>query len=120
MHDKLFESLRRVQLGDWVGLASGAGLDVDAITACMQSRDVADRWKADQKAAESYGITGTPALFINGRLLSGAVPLDTLSDVIEEELRRSIAIDRRGAMPVPAKAGSRKPQSTSTLPPYIG
>jgi protein-disulfide isomerase len=35
------------------------------------------------------GVTGTPAFFINGRLVSGAQPLERFVRVIEEELARA-------------------------------
>jgi protein-disulfide isomerase len=31
-------------------------------------------------------VTGTPAYFVNGRLLSGAQPIDSFADVIDTEL----------------------------------
>jgi protein-disulfide isomerase len=35
------------------------------------------------------GVTGTPALFVNGiPAPSGAIPYETVSEFIEEELRR--------------------------------
>jgi protein-disulfide isomerase len=34
------------------------------------------------------GVSGTPAFFINGRLLSGAQPLEAFKAVIDEELDR--------------------------------
>jgi protein-disulfide isomerase len=34
-------------------------------------------------------VTGTPAFFINGRLVSGAQPLESFTRVIEEELART-------------------------------
>jgi hypothetical protein len=34
-------------------------------------------------------VTGTPAFFINGRLVSGAQPLESFVRVIEEELARA-------------------------------
>jgi protein-disulfide isomerase len=33
------------------------------------------------------GISGTPVLFVNGRMFVGAVPSDTLRGIIEEELK---------------------------------
>lgn len=89
MHDKLFESLRRVQVGDWSALAREVGLDAATLKNCLDSPEASKAWIADQKVAESLGITGTPAVFVNGRLLSGAVPYDTLADIIEDELNRS-------------------------------
>ena len=40
-------------------------------------------------AARELGIGGTPALFINGRYMSGAQPYDAIARVIDDELRRS-------------------------------
>jgi protein-disulfide isomerase len=34
------------------------------------------------------GVTGTPAFFINGRRLSGALPYEEFKRVIDEELAR--------------------------------
>jgi len=34
-------------------------------------------------------VRGTPAFFINGRLLSGAQPLEAFTRLIEEELARA-------------------------------
>jgi protein-disulfide isomerase len=39
-----------------------------------------------QKAGEEVGVRGTPAFFINGRLLSGAQPLEAFTAVIDAEL----------------------------------
>jgi predicted DsbA family dithiol-disulfide isomerase len=88
MHDKLFESLKRVQVGDWTGMAREADVNVDTLKACLESPDASKTWIEDQRVAESFGITGTPALFVNGRLFTGAVPYDTLSGAIEDELNR--------------------------------
>ena len=35
------------------------------------------------------GVTGTPAFFINGRLISGAQPLEQFVQIIDEELARA-------------------------------
>ena len=39
--------------------------------------------------APSSGVTGTPTFFVNGRLLSGAQPVEDFADVIDAELRRA-------------------------------
>jgi protein-disulfide isomerase len=41
--------------------------------------------------AQALGLPGTPAFFINGRFINGAVSYETLRTVIEEELRASSA-----------------------------
>ena len=36
----------------------------------------------------ALGVTGTPAFFINGRMLVGAQPIEAFRDVINDELAR--------------------------------
>ena len=38
------------------------------------------------KAGDEAGVNGTPAFFINGRLVSGAQPFEAFKEVIDEEL----------------------------------
>jgi len=38
------------------------------------------------------GITGTPAFFINGRLLTGAQPFEMFARMIDEELSQTAAM----------------------------
>ena len=33
------------------------------------------------------GVTGTPAVFVNGRPLVGNIPYDQLSEIIDDELK---------------------------------
>jgi protein-disulfide isomerase len=41
---------------------------------------------ADVKDGEEAGVNGTPAFYINGRMLSGAQPFDAFKRIIDEEL----------------------------------
>jgi len=41
---------------------------------------------SDLEAGSQVGVSGTPALFINGRFLSGAQPYEQLASIIDEEL----------------------------------
>ena len=38
------------------------------------------------QAGEEAGVNGTPAFFINGRMLSGAQPFEAFKRIIDEEL----------------------------------
>ena len=51
-----------------------------------QFKAVIDKDIAD---GSSVGVTGTPAFFINGRMLSGAQPFEKFKEIIDEELARS-------------------------------
>jgi protein-disulfide isomerase len=43
----------------------------------------------DDDAGIRAGVTGTPAFFVNGRLLSGAQPLESFARPIDDELARA-------------------------------
>ena len=53
--------------------------------ACIGNRLVAEL-DADLESGQRHGVSGTPAFFINGRLLSGAQPFANFQQIIDEEL----------------------------------
>lgn len=67
-------------------LATAAALDVTAFEQCLASDRHAAGIQRDLAQAERLGLSGTPAFFVNGRLLTGAQPLEAFAKVIEEEL----------------------------------
>jgi protein-disulfide isomerase len=68
------------------GLATKAGLDLKTFAECMASGKPAAVVQAQIDEGGHYGVDGTPGFFVNGRLLSGAVPLSTFTQIVEEEL----------------------------------
>ena len=42
----------------------------------------------DLEDGQKYGVSSTPSLFVNGRLIAGAVGIEDLSKVIDDELAR--------------------------------
>ena len=44
---------------------------------------------ADLKDGAAAGVSGTPAFFVNGRFLSGAVPFEEIAALIDDEVRRA-------------------------------
>jgi protein-disulfide isomerase len=91
MHDALFANQKALDVAALKQRASEIGLTAEAFAACLDSGKYADEWKADMDAAQSYGVNSTPAFFINGRLVSGAKPLDEFVAVIDDELERAAA-----------------------------
>ncbi len=76
------------------GLKSLAGqlkLDQGKFDSCLDSGNKASLVQADLDEGSKAGVNGTPAFFINGRLISGAVPFEQFKSVIEEELSGSAA-----------------------------
>jgi protein-disulfide isomerase len=89
LHDALFRQQQQLSEALLPALAREAGLDVESFDACLASGVQRQGIDRDKRAAERLGINGTPAFFVNGRALFGAVPLDGIVTVIEEELHRS-------------------------------
>jgi len=84
-HDTLFENQKALDSDSLKKYASDMGYD---IADCLDSEKYADEVDADMKDGASYGVQGTPAFFINGRLVSGAQPFEAFETVIEEELSK--------------------------------
>lgn len=67
-------------------LAKEAKLDGKKLVACMNSGEKKAVVDAETAEAGKVDVTGTPAFFINGRLLGGAFPFESFKEVIDMEL----------------------------------
>ncbi len=64
-------------------IAAESGANADEVTACATKPDTKARIQASLALGKSVGVTGTPAIFINGRMLTGGVPLEVLKQVVD-------------------------------------
>jgi protein-disulfide isomerase len=87
MHDLLFETQTALTDNDLVAKAAKLKLDSGAFGSCLASGKYAEKVKQDRRDGFGLGVAATPALFINGRFLSGALPISDLSKTIDEEIR---------------------------------
>ena len=89
-HDKVFASadLSETKLK---AIAGEIGLDQGKFDECLAKKEFKAQVDEDMAAASAVGVTGTPAFFINGRMLSGAQPFEKFKEIIDEELARSPA-----------------------------
>jgi protein-disulfide isomerase len=85
-HDKLFANPSRLSLADLKQHAADLGLDGPTFDACVDTRKYKAQVEADAKAGQEAGVNGTPAFFINGRILSGAQPFEAFKRIIDDEL----------------------------------
>ena len=87
-HDRLFENQSALDTDDLRKHAQAVGLDMPKFSSCLDSSKYADRVRAGMEMGNRLGVSSTPTLFINGRVLPGAYPYDQLAAVIDEELAR--------------------------------
>jgi protein-disulfide isomerase len=86
-HDLLFGDPTHLSDADLKARAAALKLDTKQFDACVDSHKYKDDVDADIRAGNEAGIDGTPAFFINGRMLSGAQPFEAFKRVIDEELQ---------------------------------
>jgi protein-disulfide isomerase len=66
--------------------AQKTGLDLAAFKTCVDERKTQALVETDLRDGEEAGVSGTPAFFINGIPLRGALPFEEFQKVIDEEL----------------------------------
>ena len=85
-HDLLFANPSKLSDADLKQHAAGLGLNAAQFNGCVDTHKLKAEIDADLKAGENAGVNGTPAFFINGRMLSGAQPFEAFKKIIDEEL----------------------------------
>jgi protein-disulfide isomerase len=85
-HDALFERQATLGTMNYVELAGELGLDKASFKNCVDTNRFAAEVAKDQADGVAAGVDGTPASFINGKLISGAVPYATFKAAIEAAL----------------------------------
>jgi predicted DsbA family dithiol-disulfide isomerase len=88
MHDLMFAEQRQLSVADLKAKAQRLELDTAAFDQCLDSGRHAGQVQADLAAGVEAGVSGTPAMFINGIPVSGAVPYENLAELIDAELER--------------------------------
>jgi len=88
MHDALFANQQALAVEQLKAKATELGLNADQFNSCLDSGKTTAAIQADMKDGAAAGVQGTPAMFINGRFINGAVPLEQITSVIDDELKR--------------------------------
>jgi len=102
MHDKLFEAnvsgARDGLKPDKIEkMAKDIGLDIAKFNADTKSSEATDIITSDQAQARSLASYGTPAFYVNGAKIGGAVPFETFKTVIDAQLKRANQAVANGA-----------------------
>lgn len=90
-HDVLFGNQHELTVDALKTKAVTLKLDATAFNSCLDSGKQAEAVRKDLIDGVRAGVTGTPAIFINGRMLSGAQPYGDIRKIIEDELARAKA-----------------------------
>lgn len=85
-HDALFERQSELETLDLTALAGQLGLDTQQFRQCHQSGKYAAEVEKDYQDGLAAGVNGTPATFINGKLISGAQPYSVFKAAIDKAL----------------------------------
>src|SRR6266850_1162402 len=88
-HDSMFGNQRELSVPDLKQRAVNLKLDAAKFNECLDSGREAAAIQVDMQEGARAGVTGTPALFINGRLLSGNQPYSGIKEVVDDELQRN-------------------------------
>ena len=86
MHDAMFGDQHALGVDQLKETAAKLGVDADQFNECLDSGKYYDAIQADIRDGVVAGVQGTPAMFINGRFLSGAQPYENIAAIVDEEL----------------------------------
>ncbi len=86
MHNLLFEKGVAGGVSSFKAYAKELKLDATKFDQCLDSGKMSVEVQKDAADGSKYGVQGTPAFFINGRLISGAQPYAVFQQAIEAEL----------------------------------
>ena len=86
MHDKIFANQKEMSPEKYREYAKEIGLDVARFERDVVDAGLKQRIDADAAEAQRLGVSGTPAFFVNGRYLAGAVPFEQIKALLDEDL----------------------------------
>jgi len=88
-HDTLFNNNSALDDASLKSYASQVGLDTATFNQCLDSGKYTEEVQKDYQEGISYGVTGTPAFFINGVTVIGAQPYANFKAAIDAALQEA-------------------------------
>jgi protein-disulfide isomerase len=85
-HRDLMTAPGSLDAADLARRADALRLDRSSFDACVSSARHDTAIHASFRQGEELGVSGTPAYFVNGRLVAGARPIESFTEIIDEEL----------------------------------
>lgn len=92
--DRLFEK-QQLSDEDFLRYARELKMSIGKFQKCLAEHRYAGRIETDIADGQRFGVTGTPAFFINGQFISGAQPFDAFNQAIQDALVQKPAKDQK-------------------------
>jgi protein-disulfide isomerase len=86
-HDALYKNGKQLNDEKIREIASGLGLNPDKFEKKMKSKNTQDQVNQDKRDGEKAGVRGTPAVFINGKLVRDR-SLKGFQNIIDAQLAK--------------------------------
>lgn len=88
MNQKIWDNQKSIKLEDLKKYAQEIKLNGGKFNECLESGKFADKIQKSLESGQEVGVSGTPAFFVNGRMISGARPFEAFKEIIDSELAR--------------------------------
>ena len=88
MHDQMFDNQSKLGVDDLKAAAKSLGADSTKFDKCLDDNATIAKVEKDIQEGTKLGVKSTPTFYVNGQLVAGALPLDTFSEIIDEELAK--------------------------------
>jgi len=86
--DNLFALQTSLGRALYVSEAKKLGADEAKFIDCLDTGRMAAKVEADYQAGLAAGVTGTPGSFVNNQIVRGALPFETVKQMIDAELNK--------------------------------
>ncbi len=84
---KLFDNQKKMGITALKNYAKDIGLEEKTFEACLDSGKFSEKIQQSVKKGQHSGVSGTPAFFINGIMLTGAQPFEAFQELVKRELK---------------------------------
>lgn len=95
-HDKLFESQPKLADEDLLAAVKDLGVPETVLKQAIETDKYADKFEQSSDLANDFEARGTPHFFVNGLRVKGAQPFEAFKKVIDEQLAKAKAMEKKG------------------------
>ncbi len=85
-HSELFANQRKLSVPDLKGYGKKYGVDQAKYEKCIDDRKFEKYVEQDINDGKNIGVFSTPTFFVNGKIVTGALPFEQFKEIIDEEL----------------------------------